>query len=88
MTEPHDVTPHEPEPAGAPAGRKPVVPRFGAMRFEAMESLAKRRQARRERTATQSWPEFFRSLAIEIAAIAAAVALFALVIWLWRLSLG
>jgi hypothetical protein len=53
-------------------------------RDESYSDRVKRREASRHRLATESWPEFFKGYAIQIALIAAGVALLALVFWLLR----
>ena len=66
------------------SGAPPLMPGFGGRDPGMWSAFVARRKARREEMATQSWPRFFRTLAIQTAWIAAAVALVALVIFLLR----
>jgi len=82
--------PSRTEDSASESGKRPrrlarVIPGFGAMRFEAWESIARGRDERRHRMATQSWPEYLRGLAMETGVILAVVAAVALVLWVLRL---
>jgi hypothetical protein len=49
---------------------------------QAFRSMMERGAARRAKVTSQSWPEFFRRLALEVLVVAGIVAVLALVFWL------
>jgi hypothetical protein len=58
--------------------------RFGGDRDagKAFRSMMERSAARRVKVTFQSWPEFFRGLAVEVLVVAGVVAVLALAFWL------